>query len=192
MEFYMNQYTLPQDIHDCLRNKFNFSQDIVCAQAATQSKEGPHVRTMGLLDIRDQRELIFSSHAVVQKWRDLQDDPRISLCFLLPDYSIQLLAFGTATLYSGPEHAELLQQYWPDIRDDIKKAYVNDHVPNQPYRDPGNLPISTDVPINFGLIAIVPQAWELMELNDDYLASHRYRFHLDDNQQWQKQRLTLS
>lgn len=170
----MNTLPTPNIIKESLAKDFGLSnKQWVFGQVATQSTEGPHIRTMRLYDLTDKGELIFMSRTDTLKCRDLLSDPRITVCLFKPDVA-QITVNGKATLFTRLNNPELIESCWNNLTFETKEIY-------RVYeKDSSKEPID-----NLCVIVITPESWEIIKLAKQYLASERLHFVRQQNS-WEK------
>jgi uncharacterized pyridoxamine 5'-phosphate oxidase family protein len=171
---------LPLDIENSLKKDFHFPEEMVFCQMATQSKHGPHVRTVRLYDIEKEKGFIFVTHTASKKWYELKNNFNMAVCFLHPEYHIQLRAECHVALFDYKSAPFLAEKCWKMIREDVKKIYHDDRQDER------------QIPDCFGLIAGVPHICEYLCIDSDYANSIRYIYMKDSSQGWlRKQTLVV-
>ena len=156
-------------------------------------KDGlPHVRAVRLYGIEDHHGLIFLTRTTSRKWQALMQHSHLAICLLHPEYRIQLQMECTAKLIIANDDVSLFQKYWSMIKDDVKKIYHPDYLPNMDYRQGKETEVPITIPDSCGMIIAMPYCWEYLLVNDNYPESGRYRFTHHPQQGWTKSRLTMS
>lgn len=169
---------LPDDIENSLRKDFHFPEEMVFCQMATLSKNRPHVRTVRLYDIEKDKGLIFVTHTSSKKWDELKNHPSVAVCFLHPDYKIQLRAECDVSLLNYSSAPFLAEKCWNMVREDVKKIY---------HHDESEKPL-LNIPDCFGLIIAVPHLCEYLFTDSDYPNSMRYIYTKDPKKSWVRKR----
>lgn len=164
---------LPFDIENSLKKDFHFPEEMVFCQMATQSKNGPHVRTVRLYEMEKEKGFIFVTHIASKKWDELKNHSKTAICFLHPEYHIQLRAECDVTLFNYQSAPFLAEKCWKMIREDVRKIYYPDDKENE-----------GQIPDCFGLIAAVPHVCEYLCVDSDYPNSIRYVYTKDPSQSW--------
>lgn len=154
-EFSDYQDPLPKLIADCFNTIFNFPEKKLCAQVATQSDSTPTIRTMKLVDITEDGELIFLSNTQTQKWQDLNQSPKMATLIYDPILGVQVIARGTVILETKLTNENKVDHYWGIVRPSVKKLF---------YTEP-HLPIDLKAPLHFGVMRLLPEYWEILTLN---------------------------
>jgi len=153
---------IPSRIKTYLYTILQFPLQKVSAQVATQSEEGPHLRTMKLVDINAAGELVFLTNLTTQKWKDLTLNQKMVVLIFDHAASVQILCKGSVLLDTVISQSEKVNHYWRNVRLSVKKVF---------YTNPA-LINSTNAPSNFGVITLVPAYWEILEVNsEDYASS---------------------
>jgi pyridoxine/pyridoxamine 5'-phosphate oxidase len=183
---------LPDDIKKSLEQDFYFSTSLVFCQFATQLKNQPQVRTVRCYGIEKELGLIFVTRNISQKWNALKENPKLALCFLDSASKVQLRAECEANLLDHTSSSALFNKYWNRVGDDVKKIYHDEYIPNSPYSDQKEFAIPEIVPHCFGIIAAVPCFWEYLLIEPNYQKSVRCVYTRNQDDIWNKQRLTMS
>lgn len=170
-----------QHIKNYLWAWFSFPAQKAYCQMSTISNGAPHIRTMELFDVTEEGYLILLSLTYSKKWEDLQGSPRVALCMLNSDCG-QIVVEGKARLISITNDLNLTHYYWNSfLSDSWRQFYLSRAVNTNP----------KSIPSSFGIIQIIPDAWEIFEINkEDFLKSTRKRLQLDDAG-WTKDELPL-
>ncbi len=182
----------PSEIISVLENDFKFQNNLIFCQMSTVRNDTPHIRTVRLYGIEDQLGLIFFTRKTSKKWQDLSHNSRLAICLLHPEYRIQLQAECTAKLIGVNDNPVLFKKYWSMIRDDVKKIYHDDYVPNLDYQQRKETEIPSSIPDSGGIIMASPHYWEYLFVNDNYPESIRYQFTHHAQKGWIKSHLTMS
>lgn len=173
---------LPKLIDDCIKTIFNFPDKKICAQVATQSGDTPTIRTMKLVDVTDKGELIFLSNIDTQKWRDLNTNPKVAVAIFDQILGVQLVSRGEATLDTTSSNEAKVHHYWKIVRPSVKKLFY----------EKSQLIQELIPPVNFGVITILPQYWEILSINQkDYDLSTRFCF-TRRSEGWQKKQCQVN
>ena len=183
---------IPAEITSILENDFKLNKNILFCQIATIKDGLPHVRTVRLYGIEDCHGLIFLTRTTSRKWQALMQYLHLSICLLHPEYRIQLQAECTAKLVNVNDDLPLIQKYWSMIKDDVKKIYHPDYLPNIDYQQGKATEVPTIIPDSCGMIIAMPYCWEYLLVNDNYPESKRYQFTHHPQQGWIKSHLTMS
>lgn len=170
---------MPKEILRSLIESFGLGKKPIFVQVATESSEGPNLRTMKLFDWV-KGTLILVSNTETQKWADLQKHDVLSLLLYSSVANIQITVKGIAHLLTLESHEQRINESWSKVRSDVKKVYVKDRDENMSL-----------VPKNFGIIEVHPRSWEILCLNDhDYLKSTRVIYQLVQ-ERWEKKTLCV-
>lgn len=182
----------PSEIISILKKDFRIETNIIFCQMSTVKNNSPHIRTVRLYGIEDQSGLIFLTRTTSKKWQDLTHNPHLAICLLHPEYRIQLQTECAAKLIGVNDNPLLFQKYWSMIRDDVKKIYHDDYVPNIDYQQRKETDIPSNIPDSCGMIIAMPHYWEYLFVNDNYPESIRYQFTHHAQKGWVKSHLTMS
>lgn len=172
-----------QHIKNHLQAWFDFPENKIFCQVSTTNNGCPRVRTMDLYDVTSEGALILITHTRSRKWDDLQKSSRIAICMLNPDCG-QIVVEGHAILKSITNDLALTTLYW--------NSYLNDYWRNfYLAQEPNTRKNTGKIPSSFGIIVVVPDVWEILEINqDDFLKGSRKRLQLQDTL-WVKDELPL-
>jgi hypothetical protein len=66
-------------------------------------------------------------------------------------------------------------------RADVKKIYDSAHKTEEIYFESNELTVPQEAPNTFGVVCIIPNFWETLQLENEYVKSHRYQFHLKED-----------
>ncbi|MBN9288194.1 MAG: pyridoxamine 5'-phosphate oxidase family protein [Gammaproteobacteria bacterium] len=163
---------IPSRIKTYLYTILQFPLQKISAQVATQSKDGPHLRTMKLVDINVNGELVFLTNLITQKWKDLSLNQKMVVLIFDQAASVQILCKGKVFLDTVVSQSEKVNHYWGNVRLSVKKVF---------YENPALID-STNAPSNFGVITLIPAYWEILEVNSkDYASSLKLGYVLGKN-----------
>lgn len=157
-----------QYIRNRLKAWFSFPQNKLFCQVSTTTNKISHIRTMDLYEVTDNGELIFLTDTNTRKWLDLEVCPNIAVCILHLDYG-QIIAEGEAVLKTAKTDYTTVNLYWQNFLDQYWRDFYLSRVTDS----------SEKIPASFGVIAVTPCRWEVLEFNkDDFLQSSRKQFEL--------------
>lgn len=179
---------LPNDIENSIRQDFHFPEKMVFGQIATQAENCPRVRTVRLYGIEEDKGLVFATHTASRKWNELKHNPNMAVCFLHPEYQIQLRAECTVSLLNFSLEPHLAENCWKMIGKNVKKIYDDYGTSDFSYKNQQPLEAPKDIPDCFGLIIAVPYIWEYLSIDPDYPNSIRYLYTQDADKNWERKR----
>jgi len=181
---------IPDKIKTSLYEDFGYPDHPLMGQFATIVDDAPDLRTMRMFEFNERGCPIFLSHIGSLKWSQLRKNPKIAICFLNRNMTVQIVLRGRVTLIAGESDCIQLQQYWDKVRVDIKKIY-DEYDVEGPFIERSNLAPPTDVPIQFGMIVVEPVHWEILKLAPmDYPNSQRIQYFYEGDQ-WNGQRVNV-
>lgn len=171
------------NIKQLLNKWFDFPNSKLFCQVSTVANGYPRIRTMDLYDFTEDGSLIFLTKTDSRKWRDLEQQPNIAVCLLNLELG-QITVEGNALLQTSENNLSLTKLYWdnylPKYWKDFYLSCSSKHAES-----------GAQIPSTFGVIKIIPNAWEILEINtEDFLIGSRQRFTLNDNS-WSMKELAL-
>ena len=175
---------LIQNIKHLLQNWFDFPNSKLFCQVSTVRNGYPHIRTMDLYDFTEDGALIFFTKTDSRKWSDLEKQPNIAVCLLNLDAG-QITVEGSVLLQSSTDNLDIVTPYW---KNSLPK-YWQDFYLSLSSQNPNN---PEEIPPSFGVIKIIPHAWEVLEINnEDFLKGSRKRFTLEEGNFWRMSELPI-
>lgn len=180
----------PATIRDCFDSAFNFPSSPVMGQVATTATDGPDIRTMRMFAVDDIGRPIFLSHTATGKWEQLASNRQIAICFLNARNDTQITLRGHVELITTSDNDELLTPFWKMLRRDVKKIY-NNHAVEGPYTPGDALSPPEDPPPLFGMIRVVPDTWELLDLTAGEYPQCIRTIYQRNNDDWTATRLNV-
>ncbi|MGQ3888563.1 pyridoxamine 5'-phosphate oxidase family protein [Legionella sp. CNM-1927-20] len=164
---------LVQNIRYLLQSWFDFPNSKLFCQVATVDNGYPHVRTMDLYDFTDKGSLIFLTKTGSRKWNDLEKNSNVAVCLLNLEVG-QIIVEGSVLLQTSANNLAMATLYW---RNYLPKYWQNFYLSHSSQDN-----LSKEIPSSFGIIKIIPHAWEILEINtEDFLKGSRKRFTLKEN-----------
>ncbi|MDP1834692.1 MAG: pyridoxamine 5'-phosphate oxidase family protein [Chlamydiales bacterium] len=177
---------IPTEIDQRLRRNFGYPARII-AQVATLSKIGPDLRSMGLYEVDTEGGLIFLSNRNSSKWKELVSQPTISALMLSSNLENQIIARGEAQLLTSTTNPDLIEKFWKQTPPQAKLTYLNkneDHyVPLTEVEPPEH------APENFGIIRIIPNMWELLDVDFEHYHSSLRMIYTLQSDGWKATRI---
>jgi general stress protein 26 len=171
-----------QNIKHLLHSWFDFPKNKLFCQVSTVNEGRPHIRTMDLYDFTDDGSLIFLTKTHSRKWKDLEKQPNIAVCLLNLEVG-QITVEGAGLLQTTENNLAMTTLYW----EHYLPKYWQDFYLSHSSQDKHDLTI----PSSFGVIKIIPHAWEILEMNtENFLKGSRKRLTLKENT-WEMMELPL-
>jgi len=181
---------LPSELHTALQEHFSFPSKHIFGSVATYDHASPHIRMMRIYDIDKEGAIVLLTHVNSGKWREFTHHPYVAINLVSENKLVQMITRGPLQLLTPQHNAKQLQPYWDMIRPDVKRIYHPDYQVSAPFTPTHHLSIPQELPITLGIARLVPDFWELLVLDSDYVNSQRYQFRKKEGQ-WQKQRITV-
>lgn len=161
------------DIKALLKDWFNFPKNKLFCQVSTVSNGQPHIRTMDLYDLTNDGSLVFLTKTNSRKWNDLANQKNISVCMINLEMG-QIIAEGSALLQTTENNPSMTKHYWENYLPQYWQNFYLSHVTN-------NTHPSSEIPSTFGVIQMIPHAWEFLEINTkDFLKGSRKKLQLKE------------
>jgi|GEM_PF-2849901 len=177
-------------VNSILSKDFNFpNQPIFGAVSSVLMYNGlaiPHVRLMRIYDIDENGSPVLITHTGSHKWQEFASHPYISVVIVSDNKLRQLVVNGRLEL----SKREKAQEYWFSVRADVRKIYDPSYQIEGVYEACAHLKAPMDVPDTFGVVTLIPEFWEVLELSDDYLESNRVHFQWQAGK-WDEQRVAV-
>ena len=171
-----------QNIKHLLHSWFDFPKNKLFCQIATVNDGHPHIRTMDLYDFTDDGSLIFLTKTDSRKWNDLKKQPHIAACLLNLDIG-QITLEGSVLLQTAENNLAMTTHYWENYLPEYWQDFYLSHSSQDG--------CSSKIPSSFGVVKIIPHAWEILEINtEDFLKGSRKRFTLKEST-WEMLELPL-
>ena len=177
---------LPTEIVELFKDNFSFPDKPLFGSVATIQNQYPCVRTMRIYEFNQEGCPILLTHTGSNKWKAFLNHPQVSISIVSESKLLQIIVSGHLILDTLESACDKAQRYWSFVRSDVKKIYDPAHNIGEAYFEPNELAISQDAPNTFGIVCVIPNFWETLQLENDYVKSHRYQFHLKEDY-WQKQ-----
>lgn len=175
----------PKEIHDLVTKTFGDMSNKAYGQISTSDSSGqPSVRTVHIHCITDPEVLVISCNTQSEKWKDLDNNPKIAGCFWTDKNPIQFRFEGKAELITEKDshYRELIQTMWMKMREEVRITYLLDEMGMpldvaNPHMDP------VQHSQNHGLILIQPTLWDIFNLSEkEYRFSTRTLYQLKKDQ----------
>lgn len=161
-----------QNIKHLLHSWFDFPENKLFCQVSTVNDGRPHIRTMDLYDFTDDGSLIFLTKTDSRKWNDLKKQPYIAACLLNLDVG-QITVEGSVLLQTVENNLAMTAHYWENYLPQYWQDFYLSHSSQDVH--------SSKIPSSFGVVKIIPHAWEILEINtEDFLKGSRKRFTLKE------------
>jgi len=116
---------------------------------------------------------IFLTHTGSNKWKAFLNHPQVSISIISESKLLQIIVSGHLLFDTSESACEKAQRYWSMMRSDVKKIYDPVHKIGEVYFEPNDLAIPHNAPNTFGIVCVVPNFWETLELENEYVKSHR-------------------
>jgi general stress protein 26 len=170
-------------VKERLQDWFSFPGEKLFCQLTTTSNGRPHIRTMDLYDVTDSGALIFLTKTSSRKWKDLKKEAHAAVCLLNLE-SGQITVEGKAELQTTTNNLSFVTYYWENY---LPKYWQDFYLS----LTPENSALRENIPSSFGVIKIIPERWEILEINtEDFLKGSRKSFEFINNE-WQMEELEL-
>lgn len=178
---HINTLELIVEINNYLKRWFTFPKHEVFAQVTTVVNQQPHIRTMHLYDVTSKGSLIFLTSTDSPKWKHLNYCPNVGACILNLEFG-QIIIEGQAVLDTSLTNLPLVTLYWQNYLDEYwRNFYLSNNCGETIY----------GIPSSFGIVQIIPNSWQILEMNkDDFLKGSRIKYELR-NGSWIKNKLPL-
>jgi general stress protein 26 len=152
-------------VNQCLQTWFDFPKNKIFCQVSTLANTSPHIRSMELYHVTSLGNVILLTDTSSRKWHDLEICPNIAICVVDVNYG-QIIIEGTADLITSNNDTQTAELYWHHYLD----QYWRDFYLSRTQR-------TQTISDSFGVIRMLPQLWEITEINkDDYLQSRKKQF----------------
>lgn len=181
---------LPAEIQTTLKQRFYFPEQPLFGTVATLKANAPQVRTMRVYDVDSHGSPILLTHTGSNKWEEWMRASSVAICMVSGDKLTQIVVRGEVILTTPAEVREQAQFYWDKVRSDVKKIYDPAYAVGELYRSVPLLKILERPSPTFGMVRILPSFWELLELDQEYVESKRYQFHVQ-GAAWECKRLNV-
>lgn len=179
---------VPRELVELFRDHFSFPTKPLFGSVATIHNQQPRVRTMRIYEFSGDGCPVLLTHTGSNKWSEFVKHPLVSISFVSDSKLLQIIVSGRLVLETADSARADAARYWNMVRADVKKIYDPAHKIEQTYVEPMDLSVPKSPPSTFGIACVIPHFWEALQLQDEYVNSHRYQFILKDND-WQKQRI---
>lgn len=114
---------------------------------------------------------------------------QVSINFVYESKLLQIIVSGRLLLLDTSESAyENAKRYWSLVRSDVKKKYDPAHKIGNVSFETNDSSIPIEPPNTFGMVCVIQNFWEALQLEDEYAKSQRYQFHLNGGS-WRKRRI---
>lgn len=164
-----------------LKDWFNFPRNPIFWQVTTVYNALPYVRTMHLYDFTSRGSLVFLTSTLSGKWQHLTKNTHIALCLMNADYG-QILVEGTALLHNRKTNLPLTTLYWENYLEEYWQNFYISEDTNE---------LKETIPSSFGIVEVVPKAWEILEINKlDFIKGTRKKYILQERM-WQVKQLPI-
>ena len=165
---------MPKQVANHFDRWFDCKRSEVFCQLASQLNAKPYIRTMRLYAVNHDGSLEFLSYMDTQKWSDWQKNPNVAGCFLNLNFG-QILVEGNVTLKTTTTHP-IEAKNIDSLPRNTQMIYMREETKN--------------VPESFGIINIMPNLWEILELSEPYYLSSRMLYRLVDGI-WHEEKLQI-
>jgi pyridoxine/pyridoxamine 5'-phosphate oxidase len=183
----------PDNIKKLIIDTFSDKDNSAYGQVATVSGDLPQVRTVHIHYIKEYDALAFNGHINSSKWRELQENPKLSGCYFDMMQMIQFRWDARATLIdsSHKEYTALLDKMWLSMREEVRSAYWLEHK-NIPFSEAEehkfNLEERTP---NLGTILCKPTLWNVYELNPEFYPKGKVTIYKLEDQNWVSKEVSI-
>lgn len=168
----------PEAVLNVFKEQFEFPAKTLFGVVSTRNQEGTNVRMMRIYDINQNGHVILTTHTDSLKWSEFAATFRVAICFVSEDKRTQVILRGTIKLDTPQSLPEMSAMYWGRIRPDVKMIYDPVYNVDRPYQITPPLTVSEKVPKTSGIVTIMPDFWETLELTIPYTESRRFQFKL--------------
>lgn len=181
-------FYLPTELVELFKEHFSFPDKPLFGSVATIQNQHPCIRTMRIYELNHEGCPILLTHTGSNKWKEFVNHPQVSINIVSENKLLQIIVSGHLLLDTSESACEAAKRYWSMVRSDVKKIYDPAHKIEEIHFEASDLTIPQEVPDTFGIACVVPNFWETLHLENEYIKSHRYQFHLKEGS-WQKQRI---
>lgn len=179
---------LPTELAELFKEHFSFPDKPLFGSVATLQNQYPRIRTMRIYEFNQEGCPILLTHTGSNKWKDFLNQPQVSINIVSESKLQQIIVSGHLLLDTPKSAYDKAQRYWNMVRSDVKKIYDPAHRIEETYIESNELTVPQEAPNTFGIVSVIPNFWETLQLENEYVKSHRYQFHFKEDF-WQKQRI---
>lgn len=173
---------------------FSDAETPAYGQVATVDAEGrPQVRTVHLHYLPEREALGFNSHHAADKWKQLQQRPVLSGCYVDLAQLVQWRWEGRVELLSGGNAPDdgIIERIWRWMRPDVRSAYWSQHL-----YDADNHALASDVDIERHCptcctVLCFPTRWDIYEINPLNYREGRRTIHRLTGAEWYSEAVSL-